>query len=217
MKFEVFLKTIVRFGVTFLSVFYLLTLVFLILRSHINNITYWLWASPILLILTLDSVFLIISLFFRPKKTDMRFTTVAICLLCFFAFLISSIIVSHSSLIANSYIKYIGIFLNLLTYPLVIASLISLNNKFTILPEAHSLVSHGIYKYLRHPLYFSYILSLISNLFLFKGVFVILVNVILILLFIIRAKIEEKLLTEYIDGYEDYKNRTPFFPGIKWL
>lgn len=211
------LSTIIRFGVTFIAATYLLYIIYLTLSKHINSFIFWLWGISLLMIALLDISFLIASLLFKPKKIDVKLSTVIVCLLCFFAFMISSYVVSNSTPTANLYVRYLGIGLNLLTYPIILISLFSIRYRCTILPEAHSIVKSGIYKYLRHPLYFSYILGICSNMLLFNNIYVVLVSLSLIILFIMRAKFEERLLISTLEDYAEYKNQTPFIPGIKWL
>lgn len=211
------LTSLIRFGVTFIAATYLLHIIFLTLASHSNSFTFWLWGITFLLIALLDIIFVIASLFLKPKEIDTKLPTVIVCLLCFFAFLISGYVVNHSTPTSNLYVKYIGIGLNLLTYPITLVSLFSIRYRCTVLPEAHSIVKSGLYKYLRHPLYFSYILGICSNMFLFNNIYVFLISLALIILFILRAKFEERLLSTTLEGYIEYKNQTPFIPGIKWL
>lgn len=211
------LNIIIRFGITAISTFYLFYIICSIIAAHVNSLSHWLWGGSILLIAALDIIFLVASLFSKPKEIDVRLSTVITCFFCFFAFLISSYIINNSTPTTNLYIKHIGFILNALTYPLTLVALFSLRNRFTILPEAHSIVNSGIYKYLRHPLYFSYILVLISNTLIFNNINVFIINTALIILFVMRAKFEERLLSSNFPNYIDYKKQTPFIPGIKWI
>lgn len=217
MKIEDALKITIRFGVTFIGTSFIFLSLCSVLISHKNNFYFWLWSCPFFLISILDIFFLLFNLKLKPKDIDMKLSTVVICLLSFFTILISNHAISYSKPTINIFFKPIAVGLNILTYPLILSALFTLRNKLAILPEAHSVVKTGPYKYSRHPLYLAYILSLVSGIFLFNSYFILVINTILIILFIVRAKLEEKILEENIEGYKEYKNQTQFIPGLKWL
>lgn len=217
MKLEDTLKVIIRFGVTFIGTSFIFLSLCSVLISHKNNFYFWLWSFPFFLISILDIFFLLYNLKLKPKDIDMKLSTVIICLLSFFTILISNHAINYSKPTINIYFKPIAVGLNLMTYPLILSSLFTLRNRLAILPEAHSVVKTGPYKYFRHPLYLAYIISLISGIFFFNSYLILITNTLLIILFIVRAKLEEKILEENITDYKEYKNQTHFIPGLKWL
>ncbi|CAB5502654.1 hypothetical protein AZO1586I_995 [Bathymodiolus thermophilus thioautotrophic gill symbiont] len=83
------------------------------------------------------------------------------------------------------------------------------------LKNQHQLVINGIYRYIRHPMYTSILLLCIaftlSNAhYLAQGIMLVLVVDL-----ILKSNLEEKLLIQRFDTYQDYRNKTgcfvPFF------
>jgi protein-S-isoprenylcysteine O-methyltransferase Ste14 len=73
-----------------------------------------------------------------------------------------------------------------------------------ILPE-HELIRHGIYKYIRHPIYLGTLLAYFSIPLLFHSLYGFLIMILKIPLTIYRIRIEEQaLLEKFGDAYRDY-------------
>lgn len=92
---------------------------------------------------------------------------------------------------------------------------LSLGRSFGVLPATRGLVTHGAYRWLRHPIYFGYLIGhvgfLLAN-FSTQNV------VVLILLYaaqILRIRREEEMLAT-LPGYTDYRRtvRYRLIPGI---
>jgi len=76
-----------------------------------------------------------------------------------------------------------------------------------------SLISHGIYKYVRHPVYSGIIVALFAYALFSFSAFRLFITASLIILFYFKTNLEEKLLKERFTDYEDYMKRTGrFFP-----
>jgi protein-S-isoprenylcysteine O-methyltransferase Ste14 len=93
---------------------------------------------------------------------------------------------------------------------------LTLRRAFTIMTEARELISHGIFRYVRHPLYTGHFIMFFGSLLLRLHI----VSMALYALFcigqIVRAKIEEKTLVQTFPEYSSYKDRTGmFFPRRK--
>ena len=88
---------------------------------------------------------------------------------------------------------------------------VNLGNSFSIAPEARRLVTHGVYAYLRHPVYVFGIL-LIAGFALYIPFLPLLLILIFILpMQVIRVREEERVLEEaFGDEYREYKRRTWF-------
>ena len=169
MNLETVLKNSIRIGITFVAASYIFLLTCMILILHHKSVEFWIWGLPFLSVQLLDIIYLTKSLLLKPKELYINLTSVTICLLCFFAFLISNLVINSSAPTANTYFKFISIGIIFFIYPFIIYSLLTLKEKFTILPEAHSLVKTGPYKYFRHPLYLSYIIFLTSSMLMFNS------------------------------------------------
>ncbi len=94
--------------------------------------------------------------------------------------------------------------------------LITMRRAFTIMSEARALVTHGIFRYLRHPLYTGHMIMFFGSMLLRLHV----ITVALYMLFVVgqvtRARIEERKLLRSFAEYADYRNRTGmFFPNMR--
>ena len=93
--------------------------------------------------------------------------------------------------------------------------LLTLRRAFTIMSEARELIVHGIFRWVRHPLYTGHFIMFLGSLLLRLHP----VSVGIYLLFCIgqfmRARIEERKLRTAFSDYEDYQRRTGmFFPKL---
>ena len=105
----------------------------------------------------------------------------------------------------------IGLGLNLVGFCIALWAALSLGRSFGILVEVKKVVTAGAYRWVRHPMYFSY-------LFLFSGwavancslAFLILPPMHLAVL-LYRARLEEERLAQFSAEYRAYQARTGFF------
>ncbi len=97
------------------------------------------------------------------------------------------------------YVRFSGIFISSIGILLLIWSHISLRENFTttiILKENHRFVKNGPYKYIRHPMYVSYIIFFIGLVLVSTNwLFGILSNSIILSLMYLRLPLEEFYLT----------------------
>jgi protein-S-isoprenylcysteine O-methyltransferase Ste14 len=110
-------------------------------------------------------------------------------------------------------IRYIGLVLIVAGMVIRFLAIRTLGKFFTAnlaIHAEHKLVKQGLYKYIRHPSYFGSLLSFIGfglTLNNWISLFIILIPV--LISFIYRIYIEEKLLSEQIGlEYDDYKKNT---------
>jgi protein-S-isoprenylcysteine O-methyltransferase Ste14 len=105
---------------------------------------------------------------------------------------------------------YIGLFIFLLAAALLIAASISF-----ITTPVDKPVTKGIYKYSRHPLYFSCLLALIAISIATASWIILLVAILFFILVDIIAGSEEQYCKEkYDDTYIKYLNEMPRWIGI---
>jgi len=93
-----------------------------------------------------------------------------------------------------------------------ILSMLTLGPSLAVLPGTDCLVTRGVYRYLRHPIYVGIVLTL-SGLFLACGSAICLVYVfaVVVPLNIFRAKAEEQVLQEQLgEAYQQYRATTFF-------
>ena len=80
---------------------------------------------------------------------------------------------------------------------------------FVVIKAGHQLITHGIYRFTRHPIYLGAILVYLSLPVYASSLYGILTMLILIPIFLIRIRIEERLLTEeFGDDYRNYQEAT---------
>ena len=79
------------------------------------------------------------------------------------------------------------------------------------LKEGSTLITTGIYKYVRHPMYTSVIGMLLGVLISTPTLFEILLFIMLIVVLLLKAKKEESLWLEHDETYQTYKNKSKFF------
>ena len=104
-----------------------------------------------------------------------------------------------------------GLALSLIGCVLSIVALWKLKNSFSLMVEVRQLVTTGMYKYMRHPLYFSELIHALGTTLLLLNSISLPAYVIFFTLEIIRAKFEERKFLKLLPEYADYKAKTGFF------
>jgi len=114
---------------------------------------------------------------------------------------------------ANHYIQnYIGVTGLILTGGAVnLIGLITLRRAFAIMSEARLLVTSGIYKYLRHPLYTGHFIMFFGSLWMRLHHYTIAMYAVFVIGQYLRARIEEKKLADTFPEYAGFKKRTGMF------
>ncbi len=105
---------------------------------------------------------------------------------------------------------YVGLSVGAVGVLIWIAAMWSLGSSLAVLPGTNQLVTKGIYRIFRHPIYIGIILTL-TGLFLACGSVLSLVYVFVVVvpLNIYRAREEEKVLLEQLGSeYQKYKDST---------
>ncbi len=78
-----------------------------------------------------------------------------------------------------------------------------------VIREDHQLITHGIYRFVRHPIYLGAITGLIGVPVYVSSVYGLLTMALLIPIFLNRIRMEEKLLTtEFGDAHRTYMEAT---------
>ena len=105
----------------------------------------------------------------------------------------------------NSSLLILGAVLSLALFPFYFSGLITLGYNLTVLPEANSLNTKGIYSISRHPLYLCYIVWFVLQNLLFQTWIMVFVSIIQIAALVLRAKYEEKILEKNFPEYKEYR------------
>jgi len=85
-----------------------------------------------------------------------------------------------------------------------------------VIREDHQLITHGIYRYTRHPVYLGVLIAIIGLPIFASSLYGFLTMLALIPIVLNRIRMEERLLTEeFGDSYRDYqKNTSKLIPFI---
>jgi protein-S-isoprenylcysteine O-methyltransferase Ste14 len=100
--------------------------------------------------------------------------------------------------------------LSFIGYAIALWGLLHLGRSFALLVSVRGIVTGGPYRYLRHPIYFGYLLHL-GSLFLSRtslGMLLLVAGHVLLTL--CRARLEEARLIEHSEAYRAYAARTGF-------
>lgn len=90
-----------------------------------------------------------------------------------------------------------------------------LRRSFSLMPEARGLVMQGPYRWIRHPLYLTGLITSLGAMLRFRQPWALLVVLVNFALQLLRMHYEEKVLTRAFPAYADYAARTwRLIPGI---
>ena len=110
------------------------------------------------------------------------------------------------------WLVYVGLAAGLSGLLLWIVAMAQLGKSLAVLPGGDRLVTHGVYRYIRHPVYWAIVLTFFG-LFLAVGSTygMIYLGVVVVPLNIVRARCEDRaLLAQFGDAYRAYRQRTWF-------
>lgn len=106
---------------------------------------------------------------------------------------------------------WLGLAISVPAMVLLFTARYQLGRSFSVTPQARQLVSHGIYSKIRNPMYVFSALLIFGFLLALHRPFLFLLLAIVILVQIIRARQESKVLEEkFGDDYRQYKQSTWF-------
>jgi protein-S-isoprenylcysteine O-methyltransferase Ste14 len=123
-----------------------------------------------------------------------------------------------SSLPLPLWLRWTGVALGAASGCLLVWTLVNLGKNLTdtvVTRQAHTLVTAGPYRWVRHPFYDAVGLALLANSLVAANWFLLGTGALLMTMIVIRTRREEEhLLARFGDGYRSYMNRTGrFFPG----
>ena len=93
--------------------------------------------------------------------------------------------------------------------------LFTLRKSFTIMSEARAVVTNGVFRIVRHPLYLGHFIMFLGSLCLRLHWYTLILYTAFVGGQILRAHIEEKKLSHAFPAYTHYKNSTPMFFPLK--
>jgi protein-S-isoprenylcysteine O-methyltransferase Ste14 len=102
--------------------------------------------------------------------------------------------------------------LSVIGMTIAMAAVFNLGSSFAVFVEAGQIVERGLYGYMRHPIYFGYLLHWLGMALVRHRLYTLSFVIVWSCLMIIRALIEEQKLCRSSAEYRAYRERTPFFP-----
>jgi protein-S-isoprenylcysteine O-methyltransferase Ste14 len=125
-------------------------------------------------------------------------------------FQVDSVLSSGVNLVAPHSI--IGLALFIIGLTIMIAGQVTLRRNYSgtvLIRVDHQLITHGIYRFTRNPIYLGLIMAVIGLPVFAASMFGFLISLLLIPIILNRIRLEEELLTEeFQDAYQKYKETT---------
>ncbi|MDR9457718.1 MAG: isoprenylcysteine carboxylmethyltransferase family protein [Salegentibacter sp.] len=116
------------------------------------------------------------------------------------------------------WIDYLLLPLILIGGGVVLLALLQLKTNLSIFPSplrGSNLITHGLFKYVRHPIYSGILLSAFALALYLGSGYKLLIAFLLLILFYFKSSYEEKLLLQKFPEYKEYMKRSGrFLPGI---
>jgi protein-S-isoprenylcysteine O-methyltransferase Ste14 len=115
-------------------------------------------------------------------------------------------------------VTVLSLFLGVIGFVLIIVAHVTLwrwYSSFLVIRDGHQLIRHGIYRYLRHPIYTGTVAALIGMPLFLSSVYGFATMLLIIPLFLNRIRMEEEMLigefgADYIAYMEKTKRLIPF-------
>ena len=126
-----------------------------------------------------------------------------------------------SSMPLPLWLRWAGVAVGAASGCLLVWTLVNLGKNLTdtvVTRKAHTLVTVGPYRWVRHPFYDAVALAVLANSLVAANWFLLATGALLMTMMVIRTRREEAhLLARFGDAYRSYMNRTGrFFPGRIW-
>jgi len=150
---------------------------------------------------------------FKTEKDDrILYTTINIVSLGSLAVTAWDFIVQQQGVYSLRWLSLVGFMLFIPSLVIYLAARMTLGRLFSktlVIVEGHELITHGIYRHVRHPSYTGSILFFLGLPLLFNSVLGFAIVLPMIILVLLRIPIEENmLLREFGEDYREYMKRT---------
>jgi len=150
---------------------------------------------------------------FKTERDDrILYTTISIVSLGSLAVTAWDFIALQQGVYSLRWLSLVGFMLFIPGLVIYLAARMTLGRLFSktlVIVEGHELITHGIYRHVRHPSYTGSILFFLGLPLLFNSVLGFAIVLPMILLVLLRIPIEENmLLREFGEDYREYMKRT---------
>lgn len=153
----------------------------------------------------------------RLNKLDYIFVILQMFLFVSYIFNVASIDMFPEK---NIFIDVISILLISLGILILGVSMLQLNKNLSPFPSPKTnseLITVGIYRYVRHPIYTGILMSTLGYGLYMNSEYKLFITLLLFILFYYKSRYEEQQLQNKFESYRDYKKKTGrFFPRIKF-
>ncbi|MEL6812206.1 MAG: isoprenylcysteine carboxylmethyltransferase family protein [Bacteroidota bacterium] len=116
------------------------------------------------------------------------------------------------------WVDYVSILFLIIGVFIILLGILNLNENLSPFPSPKrnaNLISSGIYKYIRHPIYTGILIAMTSYAVFVACPFKLTITLVLAIVFYFKSNLEEELLIERFEQYKDYiKSTGRFFPRI---
>ena len=134
------------------------------------------------------------------------------------AYMVDPSRMAWSSMPLPLWLRWAGVAVGAASGCLLVWTLVNLGKNLTdtvVTRKAHTLVTVGPYRWVRHPFYDAVALAVLANSLVAANWFLLATGALLMTMMVIRTRTEEAhLLTRFGDDYRSYMKRTGrFFPG----
>lgn len=146
------------------------------------------------------------------KKPIKDYLLVSIQALLFLAYLIP--IQIFRPIAPADWLSYLGLTILVLAFIFGILALVQLRSNLSPFPtpvESGQLVTHGVFRISRHPIYTALIFAGFGFAIYQGSIYKLLITLFLLLLFFYKSQYEESLLAKKYPEYGEYKKRTRRF------
>jgi len=136
------------------------------------------------------------------------------------AYMVDPRSMAWSSIDIPAWLRWFGVGAGFLAIPLLLWTLTNLGKNLTdtvVTRRAHTMVSAGPYRWVRHPFYVSVALCALANGLAAANWFLLLTGSVVVTLLVLRTRTEEeKLLLRFGDSYRMYMEQTGrFLPKLR--
>lgn len=202
--------------VTIISIFIVAYYIFItLIKTDFHNqgllTGFWVFMLPYILRSLVLAYFLIYSLIRKSKDVDDSDMATIISTLGANLSAFVGIFIGLQSQTPNTDLLFWGTVLSLAVFPFFFVGLFTLGYNLTVLPEANTLKTNGIYSISRHPLYVCYNVWFVLQNLICQTWIMAVISIIQIYIQIVRARYEERILEKNFPEYADYKAR------VGWL
>lgn len=147
------------------------------------------------------------------SKTDILFVLLQFALFAAYLFEVHALEIGLPENIRNLFLPFVAFGILM-----ILISMLQLNKNLSPFPspkKQSELITSGLFKNIRHPIYSGIIITAIFLALYFNSGYKILISLLLLLLFYHKSEYEEKKLLEKFPEYERYKLTTGrFFPSF---